>query len=74
MSDTREGTIYTIRLFRSNEEDSPESHGSALSGTAQVAAELQEAIEGTGLPVGEFRVVSAQPASALEWAAVWGAT
>lgn len=48
---------YVIVLYRTDEEDNPEAHGSELSGVEQVAAELQEANDLTGLPVGRWKVV-----------------
>lgn len=65
-----DGTVYTIALFRGTEEDSPAATGSALSGIEQVAAELQEAMDEYGLPVGFFQVTEARPATWAEWDAI----
>ena len=52
--------VYTILLCRGADEDDPSSHGNNLSGPDQVAAELQEAMNASGLPVGFFQVVGVE--------------
>jgi hypothetical protein len=47
---------YTILLDRTEEDDDPAAHGGATDGRRQVAAELRESIDATGLPVGVFAV------------------
>ena len=63
---------YTIELDRTADEDygpeaddgtptainrNPYHDGSETEAIAQVASELQEAMDDTGLPVGEFRII-----------------
>jgi hypothetical protein len=49
---------YTILLDRTAEEDDQSAHGGAAGGRRQVAAELCEAIDASGLPVGVFQVAA----------------
>ena len=53
--DANADRTYVITLYRTAEEDDPAVHG-GRDGAEQVAAELQEAMEVSGVPVGHFEV------------------
>ena len=49
---------YTIQLDRDEGDDLAYGDGTDAGQIAQVAKELQEAMDDTGLPVGTFQIVS----------------
>jgi len=62
----RDGVIYTVEFFRDAETDDPIPHGDR-SPVEQFSAELQEAMEETGLPVAFYKVAARREADWSEW-------